>query len=341
VRDPEGLGALLRMPVVVRPVNDPPRRVGPDISWTVNGGVRASINVTGSFVDVDGDALTFLVSSGADLSFEVVGHVIIVEGLVPYQFSYVEINATAMDPEGATSDPLGITVEVREMQDPHTITAWSSEYTLIWGRGRYFTEFSVEDPDPGHYEYNVVLSVGNWSEQYKYRRTTNGWLWASPRPYWAPEWGSEEGDVVVTLGMYDNWYNASVSWVVHVRAENQPPEIRRIIAEPEGPYWWEQEVSFSAEVFDGDGDEVHYRWYLDGEWVSDGPAFTLSLDTTGEQKLVLEAYDEFNTTEGELRFLVVRDEESLEPPVGTLALLGGVAVAIIVASIYMIVRSRR
>ena len=335
VRDPEGLGALIRMPVVVGPVNDPPRRIGPDLEVVVTGGMVAMVDVAGSFMDPDGDVLRLYMASNQDLAFTFIGYIITVDGLLPYQFSTVGFNVTVKDPQDAVSSPLGITLEVRDMDDPHTIQAWETEYTLLWGRGRYFTEFTVSDPDQGHYEYEVVLSVGDWSDQYKYRRTTNGWEWASPRPYWAPEWGSEEGDVVITLVMHDSWYNASVSWLVHVRAENNPPEILKMLADTKGPYWLGQDVEFSADAVDKDGDDISYEWYLDGDLMSEESRFTLTFDSTGELELVLEVSDGFNTTQRELPFAVVEEEESLDPPILTLALVLVVAVVVILVGVFV------
>ncbi|MCJ2540116.1 MAG: PKD domain-containing protein, partial [Candidatus Thermoplasmatota archaeon] len=338
VKDPEGLGALIRMPVVVRPVNDPPRRMGPDLELVVPGGVVAIIDVTSSFMDVDGDILTLLATSDQPLTFVYDGYNITVDGLLPYQFWMVGFNVTVKDPQDAVSAPLVIILEVRDMEDPHTIEAWEAEYTLLWGRGRYFTGFTVSDPDGGHYVYVVVLSVGDWSVEYEYRRTTNGWEWVSSRPYWAPEWGSEEGDVVVTLAMYDSWYNAIVSWVVHVRAENHPPEILEMLADTPGPYWLGQKVEFTTEVVDEEGDDLSYGWYLEGELVSAEPTFTLTFDTMGEQELVLEVSDGFNTTQRDLPFAVVEEAESLDPPIWTLAIVLVAALVVILALVFFLAR---
>ncbi|MCK5252139.1 MAG: hypothetical protein KAQ96_04290, partial [Thermoplasmata archaeon] len=57
----------------------------------------------------------------------------------------------------------------------------------------------------------------------------------------------------------------------------------------------------------------------------------LTFDSTGELELVLEVSDGFNTTQKELPFAVVEEEESLDPPIWTLALVLVVAVVVILA----------
>jgi hypothetical protein len=340
VRDPEGLGALIRMPVVVKPVNDPPRRMIEAITIDVSGGVVASIDVASHFMDEDWDILTFMATSDLDLAYVIDGSRITVEGLLQYQNMTVDIIVKAMDPEEMTSDPLVITLDVKDMEDPHTLTANEEEYTMLWGIGRFLTDVALTDPDLGTCMYDVLLSVGDWNDTYQLKRTDNRLAWQYPRPYWAPEWGSPEVDVVVTMTIWDEWYTANVSWIVHVRATNSPPEIISIGPDRPGPYNVGDQVTFNPEATDEEGDPMIYTWYHDGNHAGSSQNLTLTMTSTGEQKVELLVSDGFNVTEAQYEFLVVAQDTSLDPPIMAVMLILIGSVAAIGLVVYVFYRRR-
>jgi hypothetical protein len=320
-RDPDGLGALIRMPIFVRPVNDAPRLRVDDVTVVVEGGVVATLDLAYKFMDVEGDDLTFAATSDYDLTFSIDGNMITVFGLLPHQGEKVIVHVTAMDPQGTKSDPLMITLEVGEMEDPHAISSHVAEYTMLWGMGRFFTDLTVEDPDPGIYTYDVILLAGDVNYTYNLKQNGSEWLWEVQRPYWAPEWGSPEGDVVVTMLVYDEWYSASVSWVVHVRAANAPPEIESFGPDKDGPYTVGDEVTFSPRITDPEGDPMEFGWYLDRDLVGSNQTLTVTLTESGLQELELVVWDGFNQSRASYEFMVVAEEEEPDRPIMVVVLI--------------------
>ncbi|MCJ2539670.1 MAG: hypothetical protein LN414_00190, partial [Candidatus Thermoplasmatota archaeon] len=318
VRDPEGLGALIRMSVVVRPVNDPPRRMGPDIEMLVKGKPHLTIDVGGSFEDVDGDDLTFVTDLDGGLSIVITGSKLLISDLGPFDGQDLVITVHASDPSEETAGPLSIKLSISDVPSPHTVSSSVVEYTMVRGRDRQFTDFEIIDPDELPREYDVLLVVGDQIGEFGVVFTENDMVWrAGIPPHWTPELGDEDGDEVVTLWVTDSWYNASLSWTVHLLSQNSPPEIIRLGPDSEGPYWEGDELTFTVEATDPDGDELLYFWSFDDRYIimfeEGGASYTVTDLELGDGIIYLIVSDGFDETRSNQTYLVKRRPNDPRP----------------------------
>ena len=317
VWNPEGLGALIRMPIVVGPVNDPPRLVGPDIEMLVKERPYLTIDVGGSFEDVDGDDLTYVTDPDVGLSILITGSNLLISDLGVFDGQDLVISVHASDPSGERGGPLSIRLSISDVPSPHTVSSSVVEYTIVRGRDRQFTDFEIIDPDELPREYDLLLVVGDLEGRFGILFTENGMEWRAGRPpHWTPELGGEDGDELVTLWVSDSWYNASVTWTIHLRS-NSPPEIIRFDPDSEGPYWEGDELTFTVEATDPDGDELLYFWSLDDRYAimfeEGGASFTVTDLELGDGILYLIVSDGFDETRSDQTYLVKRRPDDPRP----------------------------
>ena len=321
VRDPEGLEAALAMPVLVLPVNDPPVLIGPDITMSVSGLLVTAIDVASSFYDVDGDVLTYRATSEDDLKFTAGDPIIIVEGLLGYQYEDVTFQVDAWDPGGYVTEKLTIELEIGDVPEPHVLTTDVEGYTLVRGRGQYFLDFTLTDPDEPPEEYIVYLTGEGHGKDVYLIWDGADMHWHDHAPNWIPRFGGGNVDVEVTLYVADEWYNVSVSWTVHVREVNHLPEVLRFYPDRPDPYREGEPVTFTVEAIDGDNDTLTYVWYVGGRPSAGGNNYTVAFTQEGDWPVWVEVSDGFDATVVERTYTVWRDVEDPRPPNWALPLI--------------------
>ncbi|UCC93381.1 MAG: hypothetical protein JSW25_01555 [Thermoplasmata archaeon] len=339
VRDPEGLEAAIAMPVLVLPVNDPPVLIGPDISMSVSGQLVAAIDVASSFFDVDGDDLTYRASSEYDLEFTAVGSTIFLEGLLEYQHEEVTFLVDAYDPSGYVTKKLTIVLEIGDVPESHMLSTDVEGYTMVRGRGEYFVDFTLTDPDEPPTEYIVYLLGEGHGRSFPLTWDGINFKWYDGAPYWVPWLGDGTADVEVTLYVADEFYNVSLSWKVHVREFNSPPEILGFHPDSQGPYRVGDSVTFLVEAIDQDNDTLTYTWYVDGRrYNTEEAEFTITAQEEGEMRVRVEVHDGFDSTNAEDKYTVWRNVDDPMPPDWTLPLFVVALMAVVLLIAVLITR---
>ncbi len=342
VRDPEGLGALLRLPVHVTPVNDPPVLVGPDITMVHSGRPTANIDVGGSFEDVDGDRLGYVATSEQEVNVTVNGSRVTVGRLLHFQALTVVFEVKAMDTEGETSDTLTVTIEVGDIPDPHHIVQVKKEYTVLRGGKGVFLDFDLEDPDGLGDEYTVEFSYSGVTDVYTWKKWREPREWSPRRPIWEPDPVGVDEDVMVTMAVMDEWYVDRVSWTVHVRSHNSAPVVQAIRPDSRGPYDQAELINLTVEAYDADGDDLTYCWTyhraMEGEVnVESGPSLVLFYDSSGRHQVTVVVSDGFENTTAYYNLTVSDDPGVLEEG-GVVLVLAVVLISAVAVVAYFVLR---
>ena len=301
----------------------------------VSGDLSAVFVVDSYFFDADGDPLTYAATSDDDLSFTFWDSTLIVDGILAYQYGSTTFKVQARDPEGLPSGWLTVHLEIGDVPEPHVLTTDVEEYTAIRGRAYYFFEFELYDPDELPEEYTVFLTGEGHGKDAHLTWDGIEMHWYDHAPYWIPRYGGGNADVEVTLYVADGWYNVSVSWTVHVREVNQPPEVLRFYPDRPGPYREGEPVTFTVEAIDGDNDTLTYIWRVDRRTIVGGNNFTIGSLREGERRINVEVYDGFDSTHADHTYTVWRNVEDPRPSKWALLLivLSLLAGIVVVASI--------
>jgi hypothetical protein len=342
VTDPEGLGALLRIPVSVLPVNDAPELVVTDFSWTIEDRAEATIDLGDMFVDVDGDTLGYIIVCEQDLRTSTNGSALTVERLFPFQHQTVVLAVRAEDGSGETSEPLTVTIEVGEVPEPHNIVPSLSEYTVLRGGDGVHLEFGLDDPDgPGH-DYTVEFTYSGTKETYLYNNYESPGTWTPEVPVWRPAPVGGDGDVIVTMVVKDEWYADSVSWTIHVRSHNSPPVVVAVTPDRPGPYQRYEEIQLTVEAHDDDGDELTYYWTFTGSMTvrdheEGGPTWSVRSDQGGRNQVVVEVTDGFESTTAFFNFTVTNEPDGGGPNAAAIVLVLSV---VAIVSVFVLINRR-
>jgi hypothetical protein len=341
VRDPEGLTATIVMPVQVVPVNDAPFVVGPDITLVVNDRLNVSVDLTDTFSDIEDDPLTYSAESTSEVGLAIEGTVLLVEGLLGLQHTTVTVAVIASDPAGAMSEPLMVTLEVGDIPQPHQVTSPVVEYRVLEGSSISFTDIVVIDPDPLPSHYEVKFTVDDAVLWCHLLVTTEKMYWTEGEPDWTPQVLHRDRDVVVTLHIIDDWYNVSVSWVVHVRMDNEAPANLAIVPDKKGPYPPMEGITFTGHATDADEDSLSLRWELDGAEVGQGKTLHLDNLTVGRYELVLFVSDGFVEVSTKTIIMVQEGTEPQAEGSGWVAALGALMIIFIIVLVGFALRSTK
>jgi hypothetical protein len=210
---------------------------------------------------------------------------------------------------------------VGDVPEPHVLTTDVEEYTMVRGRGQLFLDIEFTDPDDPPTKYIAYLTGEGHGKAYQMGWGATGPYWIDEAPQWTPWPVGGDADVVVTLYVADAWYNVSVSWTVHVREANQPPEVLRFYPDRPDPYREGEPVTFTVEAIDGENDALTYIWYVDGRPSVGGNTYTIGLLREGERSIRVEVSDGFDTTAAEHTYTVWRNVDDPRPPNWALPLI--------------------
>ncbi len=156
--DPGGLKATQNIAVTVEPPeNQPPRAVGLIATQVLTeGGSPVTVDISGSFRDPDGDALSYAAESSDDLvaTATVSGSEVTIR---PVSAGSATVTVTATDPEGLkATQNIAVTVEPPENQPPRAVGSLADQTVETGAEVSVDISDAFSDPDDDELRYSAV-----------------------------------------------------------------------------------------------------------------------------------------------------------------------------------------
>ena len=156
--DPGGLKATQNIAVTVEPPeNQPPRAVGLIATQVLTeGGSPVTVDISGSFRDPDGNALSYAAESSDDLvaTATVSGSEVTIR---PVSAGSATVTVTATDPEGLkATQNIAVTVEPPENQPPRAVGSLADQTVETGAEVSVDISDAFSDPDDDELRYSAV-----------------------------------------------------------------------------------------------------------------------------------------------------------------------------------------
>jgi hypothetical protein len=319
VDDGSGSNVTLTLTFRVLPLQDPPRLLWamPNLTAVEDQGA-IGIDLLTIFLDPDGESLTYRVTPGNDVTFIVLGDLLVVDTRED-AFGTLTVEVEATDGEGGSAGAV-ITIEVQPVNDPPRITTAQPDGVVSMPEGNATTfVVSARDVEGSILAYSWRLDgeVIDGETLPRFELVTDH-----------SSQGTHLMSILVSDGSMTTWFN----WTVVVSNVNRPPTIT--VKRPGDGDNFEEgtNIVFEAEVGDPDNEALSVQWIVDDVEVGTGTVFTTSDLKVGKHALVVRVTDPGGAaTQAELSFEV--DETGGIPgEFGPLAVIAVVTSALVSAA---------
>jgi hypothetical protein len=280
--DGAGAQAVAQCNVTVQHVNQPPRVKSHPGNVTVDEDKTATLDMSQTFSDLDGDPITLIASGQTRITVSIDPNTNIVTFKPSPNLSgfFEDIKFTAQDDKGYGDFFVVVRVTVAVVNDPPVIKSASpsGEVTLTETEGQ---EFSV-----------TVTTVESWDTfNYTWYLDDKDLLWNEPAYPLTTDYNSA-GKHVLKLVVDDGTDSATRIWNITVLNKNREPTDVKITVPKSGESFMQAtEVEFSGSGKDPDGDQITYSW-MDGRTeLSTEKSFTTKTLRPGSHTIVLEVSD--------------------------------------------------
>jgi hypothetical protein len=294
--DGEAASAVAQCNVTVQHVNQPPRVKTLPGNITVDEDKTATLDLSQTFSDLDGDPITLLASGQTRITVTIDPNTNIVTFKPSPNLSgfYEDIKFTAQDDKGFGDNYVVVRVTVAVVNDPPVIKSASpsADVTLTETEGAEFsvTVTTVESWDTFNYTWTLDDKDLLWNEA-TYPLTTDY---------------SSAGKHVLKLVVDDGTDSATRVWNITVVNKNRDPTDVKITTPKTGESFMQAtEIEFSGSAKDADGDEITYSW-MDGRTeLGTDKTFTTGGLKPGSHNIVLEVSDGTSTVKSKQVTIVI------------------------------------